>query len=137
MECRLSGETEVLGENLPQLHFCPSQNPTWPDPGSNPGRRGGKPMTTRLSYGAALSDTLMVPFILGHECTYLHLPSENGNVTFIVRFEITIVTGVLRMSSATQCNSKRRRRVEYPACKLQGKDSNALCRSVLQIITIS
>jgi hypothetical protein len=28
MECRLSGETEVLGENLPQSHFCPSQNPT-------------------------------------------------------------------------------------------------------------
>jgi hypothetical protein len=32
MECRLAGETEVLGENLPQRHFCPSQNPTWPDP---------------------------------------------------------------------------------------------------------
>jgi hypothetical protein len=31
MECRLEGETEVLGENLPQRHFCPSQNPTWPD----------------------------------------------------------------------------------------------------------
>jgi hypothetical protein len=28
MECRLAGETEVLGENLPQLHFCRSQNPT-------------------------------------------------------------------------------------------------------------
>jgi hypothetical protein len=28
MECRLTGETEVLGENLPQSHFCPSQNPT-------------------------------------------------------------------------------------------------------------
>jgi hypothetical protein len=28
MECRLAGETEVLGENLPQLYFCPSQNPT-------------------------------------------------------------------------------------------------------------
>jgi hypothetical protein len=25
MECRLAEETEVLGENLPQLHFCPSQ----------------------------------------------------------------------------------------------------------------
>jgi hypothetical protein len=25
MECRLPGETEVLGENLPQRHFCPSQ----------------------------------------------------------------------------------------------------------------
>jgi hypothetical protein len=33
MECRLAGETEVLRENLPQRHFCPSQNPTWPDPG--------------------------------------------------------------------------------------------------------
>jgi hypothetical protein len=28
MECRLTGETEVLGENLPHRHFCPSQNPT-------------------------------------------------------------------------------------------------------------
>jgi hypothetical protein len=28
MECRLAGETEVLGANLPQRHFCPSQNPT-------------------------------------------------------------------------------------------------------------
>jgi hypothetical protein len=54
MECRLTGETEVLlGENLPQRHFCPSQNPTWSDPGLNPGRRGGKPATNRLSYGAA------------------------------------------------------------------------------------
>jgi hypothetical protein len=31
MECRVAGETEVLGENLPQRHFCLSQNPTWPD----------------------------------------------------------------------------------------------------------
>jgi hypothetical protein len=42
MECTLAGETEVPGENLPQRHFCPSQNPTLPDPGMNPGRRGGK-----------------------------------------------------------------------------------------------
>jgi hypothetical protein len=28
-------------------------NPTWPDPCANPGRRGGKPATNRLSYGAA------------------------------------------------------------------------------------
>jgi hypothetical protein len=37
---------------------CPSAilsttNPTWPDPGLNPGRRGGKPATNRLSYVAA------------------------------------------------------------------------------------
>jgi hypothetical protein len=53
MECRLAGETEVLGKNLPQRHFCPSQNPTWPDPDLKPGLRGGKPATNRLSYGAA------------------------------------------------------------------------------------
>jgi hypothetical protein len=28
MECKLAGETEVLGKPLPQRHFCPSQNPT-------------------------------------------------------------------------------------------------------------
>jgi hypothetical protein len=28
MECRLAGKTVVLEENLPQHHFCPSQNPT-------------------------------------------------------------------------------------------------------------
>jgi hypothetical protein len=55
MECRLTGVTDVLGENLPQRHFCPSQNPTWPDPNLKPGRRGGKPATNRLSYGADLN----------------------------------------------------------------------------------
>jgi hypothetical protein len=56
MECRLAEETEVLGENLSQRHFCPSQNPTWLDPGLNPGRRGAKPTTNRLSYGAAFPE---------------------------------------------------------------------------------
>jgi hypothetical protein len=60
MEWRLAGETEVLGENLPQRHFCPSQNPAWPDPGLNPGRRGGKLATNRLSCGAAQFKTLII-----------------------------------------------------------------------------
>jgi hypothetical protein len=37
-------------------------NPTWPDPGSNPGRRGGKPATNRLSYGAALHMPYFYPY---------------------------------------------------------------------------
>jgi hypothetical protein len=42
---------------------CPSATlsttkPTWPDPGSNPGRCGGKPATDRLSYGAAQTPPL-------------------------------------------------------------------------------
>jgi hypothetical protein len=39
VEWRLAGETKVPVENLPQRHFCPSQNPTLPDPGLNPGSR--------------------------------------------------------------------------------------------------
>jgi hypothetical protein len=53
MECRLARETELLGENLPQRYFCPSQNATWLEPILNPGLRGGKQAINRLSYGAA------------------------------------------------------------------------------------
>jgi hypothetical protein len=49
----LTGETEVPGENLPQRYFVHHKSHL-PDPGSNPGRRSGKPATNRLSYGAAL-----------------------------------------------------------------------------------
>jgi hypothetical protein len=81
MECRLAGRGNRSSriENLPQRHFCPSRNPTWPDPGLNPGRCGGKPVTNRLSYGAAVVRTKMclrmdalsslrVIFIFRHPC---------------------------------------------------------------------
>jgi hypothetical protein len=42
----LAGKTEVLGESLPQSQI-------WIELGSNPGRRGGKPATNRLSYDTA------------------------------------------------------------------------------------
>jgi hypothetical protein len=49
----LAGETEVLGENLPQATLS-NTNPTGLDPSLNPGRRCGKPPTNRLSYGTTL-----------------------------------------------------------------------------------
>jgi hypothetical protein len=72
MECRLAGEIEILGENLPQRHFCPSQNPTWPDPVLNPGRRGGKPTSNRLSYGAANCNNLKQIDGFSWKCIYHH-----------------------------------------------------------------
>jgi hypothetical protein len=48
----MAGKTEVLGENLPQYCFV-TKYPIWPDLGWKPGRRCGKPVTNRLSYGKA------------------------------------------------------------------------------------
>jgi hypothetical protein len=47
-----AGETEVLGENLPSATLS-STNPTWIDPVANPGLRGERPATNRLSRGTA------------------------------------------------------------------------------------
>jgi hypothetical protein len=52
VEWKLAGETDVLGENLPQYDFS-TTNPIWLDLDWNQGARGGKPATDRLSYDMA------------------------------------------------------------------------------------
>jgi hypothetical protein len=53
------GKPKYLEKTCPSATLS-TTNPTWPDSGSNSGRRGGKPATNRLSYGATrqLSDRL-------------------------------------------------------------------------------
>jgi hypothetical protein len=52
VEWWLAGETEVLGENLLQCRFV-HHKPHMLCPDANPGRRGGKRATNRLSYSTA------------------------------------------------------------------------------------
>jgi hypothetical protein len=40
-----------------------SANSTWPDPGSNPGHRGGKPVVNRLSYGTSYAVLISRAFL--------------------------------------------------------------------------
>jgi hypothetical protein len=56
----IAAETEVLGENLPQRHFVPSQIPHDQVRFRTPDRSDGKPATNRLSYGAALQFSLVL-----------------------------------------------------------------------------
>jgi hypothetical protein len=53
VEWWLAGETEILGENLPECHFV-HHKPHVLCPDVNLGCRGGKPATNRLSYGTAI-----------------------------------------------------------------------------------
>jgi hypothetical protein len=49
----LTGETEELRKTCPSATLS-TTNPTWIDPGSNPGLCGERPATNRLSHGTAL-----------------------------------------------------------------------------------
>jgi hypothetical protein len=60
------------GKSKYSENTCPNAtlsttNPTRPEPGTNPGRRGGSPATNRLSYGAAMTRDLMDLLIITEE----------------------------------------------------------------------
>jgi hypothetical protein len=51
---KLTGENRSTREKTCPSATLSTTNPTRPDPGSNPGLRGEKPATNRLSHGTAL-----------------------------------------------------------------------------------
>jgi hypothetical protein len=63
VEWRLAGEPKYSGKICPSATLS-TTNPTWPDPRSNPGSRGGKPATNRLSYGVASKVALRTEKVL-------------------------------------------------------------------------
>jgi hypothetical protein len=82
VEWELAGETEVLGENLPQCHFV-HHNLTWPDLGSNPSRHGGKPPNSRLRYGTAL-DVSSTQDRRMNDNSHVNLKTQIYSVTIVV-----------------------------------------------------
>jgi hypothetical protein len=51
---KLTGENQITrGKTCPSATLS-TTNPTWSDPGSNPGFRGERPATNRLSHVTAL-----------------------------------------------------------------------------------
>jgi hypothetical protein len=50
---KLTGENRrTRGKTCPSATLS-TTNPTWTDPGSSPGLRGGRPVANRLSHGTA------------------------------------------------------------------------------------
>jgi hypothetical protein len=57
---KLTGENRsTQGKTFPSA-ILSTTNPTWTDPGSNPGLRGDRPATNRLSHGTALRFQVIV-----------------------------------------------------------------------------
>jgi hypothetical protein len=71
VEWESAGETKELGGNLPSATLS-TINPTLLDMGSNPGSRGGKPATNRLSYGTAQNRPQSIFSIILKGFSYLY-----------------------------------------------------------------
>jgi hypothetical protein len=97
----MAGETEVLGENLPRRTLS-TTNPTWPDPGLNPGRRHGIHVITKRLRLVSIATSLQAARLGFICCPWL--------------------PDLLWGPSNPVCNGYRR--VVFPEVKQQGHESD-------------
>jgi hypothetical protein len=75
----LKGKTEELGEKPVPVLLCPPQIPHGLAPGANPGFRGERPETNRLSHGTAACSWLPIKFIRNDDASQSRrLPLTDG-----------------------------------------------------------
>jgi hypothetical protein len=58
---KLTGENRSTGRKTCPIATMFTANPTWTDPGSNPGLRCQRPSTNRLSHGTAPKAPMLPP----------------------------------------------------------------------------
>jgi hypothetical protein len=79
------GKPKYSGKTCPSATLS-TTNPTWTDPESNPGLRGERPATNRLSHGTALCANLQQDDTVSFQSQNLWLPmqysaSKRTNIT--------------------------------------------------------
>jgi hypothetical protein len=76
---KMTGQNRSTGGKTCHSVTLSTTNPTWTDPGSNPGIRGERPATNRLSHGTALKPHIIIHTIkiVSHMnlYTYSHIQS--------------------------------------------------------------
>jgi hypothetical protein len=75
---KLTGENRSTRGKTCTSYTLSTTNPTWTDPGSNPGLRGGRPAANRLSHGTALPWSQLVSYSVGYLVISYPLDSAEG-----------------------------------------------------------